>query len=276
MDSLLREYRSIIHQPNPRLTYFIMKSSRILYFPVRSGNQSRFKPRFPPKSPNDPWNPKQRRVNASPAIDNYRIRTTKTPFTYTTDFIESAYDLSAYDAKANSLFSLKTEYIPPVGFSYSLPKFLVPEFAFIGRSNVGKSSLISSLLSQNNLVRVSKDPGCTRSVNFYGFVNRQHEVSMREKYDESHPVVQGKHEFYLVDLPGYGFAKASKVDRESWQKSIDDYLVGRNMMTLRRAYLLIDSRHGIKDSDIKMMLRLDSAAVPYQVSLLPSSLLLDS
>lgn len=246
-----------------------MRSSKILCFPARITNESKEYSKKLSKPPFDPWNPKQKRLNASPSFENYRIRSTKTPYAYTTDFIESSYDLSALDSKANSLFSLKTEYVPPAGFGYILPKFHVPEFAFIGRSNVGKSSLISSLLSQNNLVRVSKDPGCTKSVNYYGFVHQQHEASMKDKYDENHRVVLGKHEFYLVDLPGYGFAKVSKTEREQWQQIIDDYLKNRDMMTLRRSYLLVDSRHGIKDSDIKMMLRLDSAAVPYQVSCLP-------
>lgn len=248
------------------LLLLFMKYSKILCFPARAVNNSKLYRNKLSKSSHDPWHPKQKRLNAPPSVENYRIRTTKTPYTFTTDFIESPYNLSVFDARANALFSLKTEYVPPVGFGYLLPKFSVPEFAFIGRSNVGKSSLISSLLSQNNLVRVSKDPGCTRSVNYYGFVNQQHQFSMKDKYDQTNQVVDGKHAFYLVDLPGYGFAKVSRTEREQWRKIIDDYLNSRNMMTLRRAYLLVDSRHGMKDYDIKMMLRLDAAAIPYQVS----------
>ena len=107
-------------------------------------------------------------------------------------------------------------YITPVEFGYQLPRTNVPEYAFIGRSNVGKSSLVNALLGNSKLVRVSKSPGCTQSVNYYAL----------EKNKQS-PTI------YLVDLPGYGYAKASKTDREAWRTTITGYLHSRMQGTLR-------------------------------------------
>lgn len=103
-----------------------------------------------------------------------------------------------------------------------------PEIAFVGRSNVGKSSIINSLTNRRSLAKVSSTPGKTRLVNFFLINNK----------------------FYLVDLPGYGYAKVSKVEKESWGKIIENYLLNRPV--LKKVVLLVDSRHKPSDDDILM------------------------
>ena len=115
------------------------------------------------------------------------------------------------------------------------------EVCFAGRSNVGKSSLINALTGRKGLARASNTPGRTQEINFFTLT-------------ESH---------YLVDLPGYGFANAPLAVVEKWQKLLKQYLQGR--VSLRRAFVLIDSRHGVKDVDEEIMSLLDSAAVTFQV-----------
>ncbi|MEI9904191.1 MAG: ribosome biogenesis GTP-binding protein YihA/YsxC [Asticcacaulis sp.] len=127
-----------------------------------------------------------------------------------------------------------------------LPPADLPEVTFAGRSNVGKSSLINALVGQKYLARASNEPGRTREVNF--FVLNE---ALR-----------------LVDLPGYGWAKASKTTVKKFQNLGRDYLRGRP--NLKRAYLLIDARHGLKDVDKEPMDALDKAAVSYQITLTKS------
>jgi GTP-binding protein len=119
----------------------------------------------------------------------------------------------------------------------------LPEVAFIGRSNVGKSSLINALTGRRELARMSKTPGRTRQINFFDLGSR----------------------LMLVDLPGYGYAAASKTDIAQWTRLMQRYLQGR--ATLARACLLIDSRHGILAADQPMMRLLDAAALSYQAVL---------
>ena len=117
------------------------------------------------------------------------------------------------------------------------PKTGYPEFAFVGRSNVGKSSMINKLLNRKSLARVSQTPGKTITINFYNI-------------DDT---------IFLVDLPGYGYAKRAKTDVESWGNMIDDYLYRRE--TLRKVMLLVDSRHAPTEDD-KMMLDWIRASLP--------------
>jgi GTP-binding protein len=126
-----------------------------------------------------------------------------------------------------------------------LPQDGRPEVAFAGRSNVGKSSLINALTGRTSLARVSVTPGRTRELNFFTL---------------------GKDPaFTLVDMPGYGYAQASKSAIKGWTRLIRDYLKGRR--ELKRVFLLIDARHGIKPNDVETMELLDEAAVSYQVIL---------
>jgi GTP-binding protein len=117
-----------------------------------------------------------------------------------------------------------------------------PEVAFAGRSNVGKSSLLNALTGRKTLARTSNTPGRTRLLNFFG--------------------LEG---LILVDLPGYGYARASKTDIARWNRLTEGYLKGRSQ--LRRICLLIDARHGLKANDEKVMTELDEAAVSYQIVL---------
>jgi len=144
----------------------------------------------------------------------------------------------------------------PVTFLKSAPdlRFLpdadAPEIAFAGRSNVGKSSLLNKLTNRNGLARTSNTPGRTQELNFF-------DVGAAE--EGATPVMR------LVDMPGYGFAKAPKDIVRKWRHLVNDYLRGR--VVLRRALVLIDSRHGIKDVDREVMTMLDKAAVTYHLVL---------
>lgn len=124
-----------------------------------------------------------------------------------------------------------------------LPKGDLPEVAFAGRSNVGKSSLINALCGRKALARASVEPGRTRELNFFRFGDR----------------------LRLVDMPGYGYAKAPKAEIARWTGLVRDYLRGRQ--PLKRVVLLIDARHGLKPHDIEVMDALDTAAVSYQIAL---------
>ena len=139
----------------------------------------------------------------------------------------------------------------PVGFLKSaptlqfLPEPLVPEVAFAGRSNVGKSSLLNALTGRNALARTSNTPGRTQELNFF---------------DIGEPL-----RFRLVDMPGYGFAKAPPDVVRKWRFLVNDFLRGRDV--LKRVLVLIDARHGIKEVDREILAMLDKAAVSYRLVL---------
>jgi len=141
------------------------------------------------------------------------------------------------------LFSGPVDFMLGVVSMDTLPSPDVPEVAFAGRSNVGKSSLINALTGRKQLARASTEPGRTRELNFFDMSGR----------------------LRIVDLPGYGFAKAPKEVAARWTRLTQNYLRGR--VNLKRVFLLIDSRHGIKASDEEIMKVLDSAAVVYQIIL---------
>ncbi|TJZ82044.1 ribosome biogenesis GTP-binding protein YihA/YsxC [Paracoccus hibiscisoli] len=142
---------------------------------------------------------------------------------------------------ARLLFAGPVDFVKGVVHMDGLPPADRPEVCFAGRSNVGKSSLINALTGRNSLARASNTPGRTQEINYFAL---------------------GTHG-YLVDLPGYGFAKAPVAVVAKWQALLKSYLAGRQ--TLRRAFCLIDSRHGVKDVDHEIMTLLDRSAVPFQV-----------
>ncbi len=144
---------------------------------------------------------------------------------------------------ARVLFARPATFVLGCAKIEQLPEPDLPEIAFAGRSNVGKSSLINALVGMHKLARASTEPGRTREVNFFD--------------------LDGK--MRLVDLPGYGWAKASKGEVKRFQNLGRDYLRGR--VTLKRVYLLIDARHGLKKVDDEALDALDLSAVSYQIVL---------
>ena len=156
--------------------------------------------------------------------------------------MESAADLVE---QARRLFSGPIEFLKSAPKLEHLPDPVVPEIAFAGRSNVGKSSLINAVTNRNKLARASNTPGRTQELNYF---------------DVGKPLV-----FRLVDMPGYGFAEAPKDMVRRWRFLINDFLRGRAV--LKRALVLIDARHGLKDVDRDIMKMLDDAAVSYHLVL---------
>ena len=147
--------------------------------------------------------------------------------------------------RARKLFSGPIEFLKSAPELQFLPDPDVPEIAFAGRSNVGKSSLLNALTNRKALARTSNTPGRTQELNFF---NVGSPLRMR-----------------LVDMPGYGFAEAPKDLARRWRHLVNDYLRGR--MVLKRTLVLIDSRHGIKPVDRDIMQMLDDAAVSYHLVL---------
>jgi|TARA_R110002096_G_scaffold320929_4_gene514949 GTP-binding protein len=145
------------------------------------------------------------------------------------------------------LFAKRAEFMLGVVALKHLPPADRVEVSFAGRSNVGKSSLLNALVGQNGLARTSNTPGRTQEVNFF-------EIGAKDEDG-----------LYLSDLPGYGYAKVSRSLVKEWTKLLKSYLRGRP--NLRRAFVLVDSRHGIKDSDREIMTMMDECAVSYQIVL---------
>jgi GTP-binding protein len=147
--------------------------------------------------------------------------------------------------RARKLFAGPIDFLKSAPGLQFLPDPTVPEIAFAGRSNVGKSSLLNALTGRKALARTSNTPGRTQELNFF---------------DVGKPL-----RIRLVDMPGYGFAEAPKDLVRKWRHLINDYLRGRQV--LKRALVLIDSRHGLKDVDREVMKMLDDAAVGYHLVL---------
>jgi GTP-binding protein len=150
--------------------------------------------------------------------------------------------------RARKLFAGPVEFLKSAPSLQFLPDAGAPEIAFAGRSNVGKSSLLNAITNRKALARTSNTPGRTQELNFF---------------DVGEPL-----QIRLVDMPGYGFAEAPKDLIKRWRFLINDYLRGRQV--LRRAFVLVDSRHGLKPVDNEIMDMLDGAAVNYQVVLTKS------
>ena len=147
--------------------------------------------------------------------------------------------------EARRLFAGRVEFLKSAPALHFLPDAEFPEIAFAGRSNVGKSSLLNALTGRKSIARTSVTPGRTQELNFF-------EVGTPTR-------------LRLVDMPGYGFAKAPPKVVEQWKRLVRDFLRGR--VVLRRTLVLIDSRHGVKDVDTDMMKMLDEAAVGYRLVL---------
>ena len=147
--------------------------------------------------------------------------------------------------RARKLFAGPVEFLKSAPELKFLPEADVPEIAFAGRSNVGKSSLLNALTNRNGLARTSNTPGRTQELNFF---------------DVGEPV-----QLRLVDMPGYGFADAPRDLVARWKRLVTDFLRGRAV--LKRALVLVDSRHGLKEVDREMMRMLDDAAVNYHLVL---------
>ena len=147
--------------------------------------------------------------------------------------------------RAGKLFSGRVEFLKSAPALQFLPDPDFPEIAFCGRSNVGKSSLLNALTGRRSIARTSVTPGRTQELNFF---------------EVGDPTL-----FRLVDMPGYGFAKAPLKVVDKWRKLVRDFLRGR--VVLNRTLVLVDARHGIKPVDIEMMRMLDEAAAVYRVVL---------
>jgi len=157
---------------------------------------------------------------------------------------EIAEEPDAFSAeKGRMLFAGETEFVKGVVAMDGLPPADRMEVCFAGRSNVGKSTLINALTGMKALARASNTPGRTQEINYF----------------------TAGDDTYLVDLPGYGYANAPLPIVEKWQRLLKQYLSGRQ--TLRRAFVLIDARHGVKKVDDEIMSLLDSSAVTFQVVL---------
>lgn len=144
---------------------------------------------------------------------------------------------------AEEVFRQPVNFVLSVAALPQLPLTEMGEIAFAGRSNVGKSSIINALFNQKKLAKTSNTPGRTQQLNYFNLNDMLH----------------------VVDLPGYGYAEAPEKLVKQWQKLIFDYLRGR--VNLKRVFLLIDSRHGLKKVDKEVMEMLDKAAVTYQIVL---------
>lgn len=148
-----------------------------------------------------------------------------------------------FKSEALRIFNKPCKFMLGVAYLEQLPPNDKNEIAFAGRSNVGKSSLINALFNRKDIAKTSSTPGRTQQLNFFNFENK----------------------LYLVDLPGYGFAKAPKNEVKRWQTVLEMYLKGRS--NLRRVFLLIDGKVGLKTADKEMMKLLDTSAISYQIVL---------
>ncbi|QIG53913.1 YihA family ribosome biogenesis GTP-binding protein [Altererythrobacter sp. BO-6] len=158
---------------------------------------------------------------------------------------EEEQEQAAREEAASKLFSGRVDFLLSAPQLKFLPEPTVPEIAFCGRSNVGKSSLLNALTGRRAIARASVTPGRTQELNFF---------------EVGEPTL-----FRLVDMPGYGFAKAPPKVVEKWKQLVRDYLRGRPV--LHRTLVLVDSRHGLKQVDRDMMKMLDEAAVGYRIVL---------
>lgn len=151
-------------------------------------------------------------------------------------------------AAGEALFKLEPRFVWAARTMADLPPMGAPEVAFAGRSNVGKSSLVNALTGRKALARASQEPGRTRELIFFALAGKDEVDRIR-----------------VVDLPGFGYARASKTEIARWTTATRDFLRGR--ATLKRVFLLVDGRHGLKPNDTEVMWALDQSAMAYQIVL---------
>ncbi|VTZ49102.1 putative GTP-binding protein EngB [Methylocella tundrae] len=161
---------------------------------------------------------------------------------------EAAADEPDFNEIGRKLFAQECDFLWAASSASQLPPPGAPEIAFAGRSNVGKSSLLNALTNRKTLARTSHTPGRTRELNFFGLGGDVDTARLR-----------------LVDMPGYGYAAASKQKIASWTDLMRDFLRGR--ASLLRVFVLVDGRHGLKPVDAEMMDLLDRSAMSYQIVL---------
>eukprot|EP00639_Heterosigma_akashiwo_P007427 CAMPEP_0194560938 /NCGR_PEP_ID=MMETSP0292-20121207/1922_1 /TAXON_ID=39354 /ORGANISM="Heterosigma akashiwo, Strain CCMP2393" /LENGTH=266 /DNA_ID=CAMNT_0039409225 /DNA_START=14 /DNA_END=814 /DNA_ORIENTATION=+ len=181
-------------------------------------------------------------------------------------------ELAKYMGNADLLQKSQSSFIPPESFGYELPEdgLAAPEFALVGRSNVGKSTLLGALLGDPALATVSKTPGCTRSINYFGVFpptglagggGDRWQGGMRSGSRNGGRTKSLVPRLYVVDLPGYGFAKAGKAAINGWQATMRRFLGARPPAVLRRVFVLVDARRGRPSAeDHRTMALLDEAA----------------
>jgi len=223
---------------------------------------SRRKPPKKKKSPPKPHRSKQLPPGVflpegADSVPPVYLSVTASPFVYV-----ATCAVEEFDMDPKSLFRQEEEhphiyahYVSPKEFKHQLPKWNIPEVAFLGRSNVGKSSLTNALLKQN-LAKCSKQPGRTQQVNYYGMYTSSQFKSPAEATG------------FLVDLPGYGFAQAPVDQVKAWQDNTQSFLLNRrDANVLRRLFLLVDARRGTSQIDRDIMGWMDEATIPYSVVL---------
>lgn len=172
---------------------------------------------------------------------------TKSPWVYTVQGVNP----DAILHPPGRLSSLRGEFTSPESLNFELPRNGRPELAFAGRSNAGKSTLIGKIIGTSKLVRTSKQPGCTKTINFFAL-----------RGDGAGPP-----QSYLVDLPGYGFAREKREAVREWAAVVRGYLKERPCNVLRRAFVLVDSRHGLQRGDRHILSTLDESGVSTQIIL---------
>lgn len=199
----------------------------------------------------------------------YLVRTAS-PFVYIASYAAESYEIDPqelftnHQLKPRSFLQSTFSYIPPKAFGHELPRWNIPEVAFLGRSNVGKSSLVNAVMGKQ-LARCSKRPGRTQQVNYFAQIPNAKDLKFPGSSSPSN--ASG----FVVDLPGYGFAKAPDKNVAQWQESTQDFLLQRrDHGTLQRVFLLVDVRRGANQIDRDVMGWFDEAEIDYSVILTKS------